>query len=81
MAPRTGYALVPKEVPARRRGSLYQVILEDFAASKERCVLVEETDKKPVTLVQGLRKAIASDGLTSVSVTQRGPKVFLVKED
>ncbi len=57
-----GYSLVPKEVPTRQRTSFYKQIITDFEAMADKSVLVDVTDKKPVTLVQGLRKVIETEG-------------------
>jgi|GEM_PF-1016936 len=81
MARERGYKLVPKSVPSRQRSSFYQQIIDDFRESNDPSVLVEGTDKKPVTLVQGLRKAIEAEGLTNVGVVQRSNETYLVRED
>ncbi len=75
-----GYALVPKPVPSRQRSSFYQQIVDEFVQSGEGSVLVDATEKKAVTLVQGLRKAIEAEGLKGVGVVQRGTETYLVKE-
>lgn len=76
-----GYRLVPKEVPSRRRSGFYQDIVMDFVDGGEKSAFVEGTGKNPVTLVQGLRKALDADGLGTIGVVQRGQKVFLFRED
>jgi hypothetical protein len=80
MTPKKGYALVPKELPSRRRGGLYQLMVAEFESGPHESVLVEVTDKQPFTLVQGLRKAIQANGITTIGVVQRGGKVYLVRE-
>lgn len=80
MAKGKGYELIPKPVPTRRRASIYKDILNDFVASGESSVLVAGTDRKPVTLLQGLRKAIDNEGLAQVRVVQRGTEIYLTKE-
>lgn len=77
----SGYRLVPKEIPRRQRTSFYNEIIEEFKSSKATTALVDETGKKPVTLVQGLRKALEAEGGTDVGVVQRGGEVYLVRED
>jgi hypothetical protein len=79
MAPPKGYALVPKPVPSRQRTSFYKQIIEDFAESKEKSALVDGTGRKPVTLVQGLRKVLEGEEITGVKVVQRGNETFLVR--
>jgi hypothetical protein len=74
-----GYSLVPKSVPSRQRTSFYMQIVNDFRESGEKSVLVDGTDRKPVTLVQGLRKAIEAAGIGDVKVIQRGSETFLVR--
>jgi len=64
----------------RQRNSFYQKIIQDFTSSKEKSVLVDGTGKKPVTLVQGLRKAIEAEGLADIGVVQRAQETYLVKE-
>lgn len=80
MAKAKGYNLVPQTVPSRQRSSFYQQIIEDFREKDVDSALVEGTDKKPVTLVQGLRKAIEAEGYTDISVVQRGTETYLVRE-
>lgn len=75
-----GYSLVPKEVPTRQRTSFYKQIITDFEAMTDKSVLVDVTDKKPVTLVQGLRKVIETEGKTSIRVVQRGNETYLTRE-
>ncbi len=75
-----GFKLVAKSVPSRQRSSFYQQIVQEFKESKEKSVLVDGTGKKPVTLVQGLRKAIEAEGITDIGVVQRGQETYLVKE-
>jgi hypothetical protein len=80
MAKGKGYELVPQPVPTRQRASIYKEIVTEFLASGEKSVLVAGTERKPITLLQGLRKAIEVDGRTDVKVVQRGHEVFLVKD-
>lgn len=80
MAKGKGFELVPQPVPTRQRASIYKEIVSEFLASGERSVLVTGTERKPVTLLQGLRKALEIDGAPGVRVVQRGQGVYLVKE-
>jgi hypothetical protein len=75
----TAYKLVPRPVPARERASFYKQIVNDFLDSKEQSVAVEGTERKPVTLVQGLRKALQTEGQKNVRVVQRSNVVYLTK--
>jgi hypothetical protein len=64
----------------RQRSSFYKEIVNEFLASKERSAIVAGTDRKPVTLVQGLRKVLEAESEKNVKVVQRGAEVFLVKD-
>jgi len=79
MAKVKGYELVPKRVPVRQRSSFYKEIITEFLASKETSVEIAGTDRKPATLVQGLRKVLQSEGAKNVKVVQRSQDVYLVK--
>lgn len=81
MASKKDYKLVPKSVPARRRSSFYKDILDDFLDSGQESVLVDGTDRKPVTLVQGLRKALDAEGVEGVKVLQRKDDTYLVRSE
>ncbi|GAB4246494.1 MAG: hypothetical protein Kow00129_06820 [Thermoleophilia bacterium] len=81
MAKGKGYTLVPQSVPSRQRSSFYQQIIKEFREKGVKSALVEGTDKKPVTLVQGLRKAIEAEGYDDISVVQRGTETYLVREE
>lgn len=80
MSRNKGYSLVPKQVPSRQRTSFYKQIVTDFVESGEKSALVEGTDRKPVTLVQGLRKVLESEESKGIRVVQRGLETYLVKE-
>lgn len=80
MARSKGYTLVPKPVPSRQRTSFYKQIIADFVATGERSALVEGTDRKPVTLVQGLRKVLEAEGNTDIRVVQRGQETYLTRD-
>jgi hypothetical protein len=80
MAKGKGFELVPQPVPTRQRASIYKEILGEFLASGERSVLVTGTERKPVTLLQGLRKALEVDGAQGLKVVQRGQGVYLVRD-
>jgi hypothetical protein len=75
-----GFALIPRAVPMRQRSSFYKEIVSEFLAGGSKSAVVAETDRKPVTLVQGLRKVLESEGMQSVRVVQRGNDIFLVKD-
>ena len=75
-----GYTLIPLAVPARQRSSLYKQIISEFLDTGEKSVAVRGTDRKPVTLVQGLRKALEADGIKGVKVVQRSQEIYLTKE-
>ena len=74
-----GFELVPQPVPPRQRSGFYKDILAEFLKSGEQSVAVLGTDRKPVTLVQGMRKVIDNEGITNVKVIQRGDTVYLAK--
>lgn len=76
---KSSYTLVPRAVPSRQRTSYYKQIIEEFTGMKENSVLVAETGRKPVTLVQGLRKVVDSEGASDIKVVQRGDETFLVR--
>jgi len=48
--------------------------------SGEASVLVDQTNRKPVTLVQGLRKAIETGEMDAVKVVQRKEETYLVRK-
>jgi hypothetical protein len=79
MAQNKRFALIPRAVPTRQRSSFYKDIVNEFLASGAKSAVVAETDRKPVTLVQGLRKVLESDNIKNVKVVQRGSEIFLVK--
>lgn len=80
MARQSGYTLVSKSIPSRRRTGFYEQIIADFKAGKDKSALVDGTERKPATLVQGLRKVLKSEGGAGVKVLQRGDETYLVKE-
>jgi len=80
MAKGKGFALVPRAVPMRQRSSFYKEIVNEFQASGEKSAVVAETDRKPVTLVQGLRKVLEAEDIKNVRVVQRGSEIYLVKD-
>ena len=79
MAKAKGYTLVARQVPARQRSSFYKEIVTDFLAGRDKSVMIEGTDRKSVTLVQGLRKVLETDNLADVKVIQRGGAVYLTR--
>lgn len=80
MVQRKNFNLVPKNVPTRKRSSLYKDMVEEFLESGEASVLVDQTNRKPVTLVQGLRKAIETGEMDAVKVVQRKDETYLVRK-
>ena len=80
MAKGKGFELIPQAVPMRQRSSFYKEIVNEFLASREKSAVVAGTDRKPVTLVQGLRKVLEADSVKSIRVVQRGAEIFLVKD-
>jgi hypothetical protein len=79
MAKGKGFTLVPRGVPIRQRSSFYKEIVTEFVKSGEQSVEVAGTDRKSATLVQGLRKALQSEGAKGVKVIQRSQDVYLTK--
>jgi len=79
MARQNGFTLVSKAIPSRRRTGFYELIVSDFMEGKDKSVLVDGTERKPATLVQGLRKVLKAEGNTNVKVVQRGDETYLVK--
>jgi len=80
MAKSKGFELIPQAVPTRQRSSFYKEIISEFLRSRERSVAVGGTARKPVTLVQGLRKALETEAVKNVKVVQRAQEVYLTKE-
>ena len=80
MAKGKGFELIPQAVPMRQRSSFYKEIVNEFLASREKSAVVAGTDRKPVTLVQGLLKVLEADTVNNVRVVQRGTEIFLVKD-
>jgi len=80
MAKGKGFELIPQAVPMRQRSSFYKEIVNEFLASGEKSAVVTGTDRKPVTLVQGLRKVIEAESVNNIRVVQRGADIFLVKD-
>lgn len=81
MARGKGFELIPQSVPPRRMSSssFYRQIVGEFMKSGAASVLVSGTDRKPATLVQSLRKVVESEGLSDVSVVQRGGDVYITR--
>lgn len=74
-----GFSLTPRAVPLRQRTNFYQEIVEAFVASGENSVVVEGTERKPATLIQGLRKALEATGHKNIKVVQRMGETYLTK--
>jgi len=79
MAKTKGFELDPRRVPLRQRSSFYKQILTEFLATGEASVQIAGTDRKPATLVQGLRKVVQSEGAKGVRVVQRAQDVYLTR--
>lgn len=75
-----GFSLVPKSVPIRQRTNFYQEIIAAFVVSGEKSVLVDGTERKPATLIQGLRKAAEASGHGNIKVLQRLGDTYLTKD-
>lgn len=75
-----GFELIPQTVPARQRSSFYKQIITEFLDSGERSVAIRGTDRKAVTLVQGLRKVLEAENIEGVKVVQRSQEIFLTKD-
>ena len=80
MAKGKGFELVPQPVPTRQRSGFYREIITEFMDSGEKSVAIVGTDRKPVTLVQGLRKVIDVENIAGVKVVQRAQGVFLARD-
>jgi hypothetical protein len=80
MAKGKGFELIPQAVPMRQRSSFYKEIVNAFQASGDKSAVVAGTDRKPVTLVQGLRKVLEAENVRNIKVVQRGNEIFLVKD-
>jgi methylmalonyl-CoA mutase cobalamin-binding subunit len=79
MARGRGFELIPQPIPPRRVASsnFYRQIVDEFLKANVKSALVSGTDRKPATLVQGLRKVLQRDGITEVAVLQRSNDVYL----
>jgi len=75
----SSYRLTSSEVPKTRRSGFYAAIIREFQEMEEESVLVSDTGKKPMTLQQGLRKALKTQGIDDVRMVQRGEETYLVK--
>jgi hypothetical protein len=80
MAKGKGFELIPQAVPMRQRSSFYKEILNEFQSSRQKSAVVAGTDRKPVTLVQGLRKVLEAENVANIKVVQRANEIFLVKD-
>lgn len=73
------YRLIPEPVPSKARSSIYLLILQEFAASKEGSVRVA-IDRKPATVHLGLTKAKQTDPkFKGISVLRRKDTIYLKK--
>jgi len=79
MAKSKGFELLPRRVPLRQRSSFYKQIVTEFLATGEASVQIAGTDRKPATLVQGLRKVVQAEGTKGIKVVQRSQDVYLIR--
>ena len=78
-----GFKLVPMDVPQKGDGrrSIYDEILEEFGVSKVKSARVDIPDRKPNSVLLGLRKRIATSGsFAGIRAIERSGQIFLVKE-
>lgn len=75
------YKLIPEEIPAITKATVYERIIEDFMATKNcPSARVEIPKKKPATIHQGLLKAKRQNAkLAPVSIVRRGEAIYLKK--
>lgn len=74
------FKLIPQPLPTRMRSSLYREIVSEFVQSGMQSALVADTERKPATLVQGLRKVLKAEGHKDIKVIQRLSDVYLIRE-
>lgn len=74
------FTLIPQPLPTRTRSSLYREIVSEFVEKGMQSALVADTERKPATLVQGLRKVLKAEGYEDIKVVQRLSEVYLVRE-
>jgi len=73
------FRLVPEEIPAISKATVYERIFDEFIAGKASTARVEY-NKKPATLHQGLLKAKRQiPRFSQVSVVRRGDAIYLKK--
>ena len=82
MAKSKGFELIPQTIPPRRMSSssFYRRIIDEFLKSNAKSALVGETNRKPATLMQGLRKAVKNDEINDVSIIQRAGEVYITRQ-
>lgn len=74
------YKLIAEEIPPISKATVYEKILNEFAAGRNKTVRVEIPSKKPATVHQGLLKARRVNGkFGSISVVRRGEAIYLKK--
>jgi hypothetical protein len=74
------YRLIPEEIPAISKATVYNDVMEDFLKRKDPAARVEMAKKKPSTIHQGLLKAKRlNPAFASVSVVRRGDSIYLRK--
>jgi len=72
------FSLIKERVPTRKKGSKFDVILDEFSKSDMKSVRVD-TDLNLKTLSLGLRSRIKNRKITNIKVKERESKVYLVK--
>lgn len=74
------FRLIPEEVPAISKSTLYQKMLEEFSAGRAESCRVECAKKRPATIHQGLLKAKRNNAaFAPVQIVRRGEAVYLKK--
>jgi hypothetical protein len=77
VADSSSFELIPEDIPATVRKSIYAEKIAEFEASEYRTVRVQlPPDMKISTAVQGLRKAV---GVKPMKVRQKQNDVYLEK--
>lgn len=73
-----GFDLIPEEIPAIRKSSIYETILDTFLDTGKSPVRVKVADRTSSTITQGLIKAKSKDSkYRTVDIVRRGDSVWL----
>ena len=76
----TKYKLIAEDIPPISKATVYEKILDEFAAGKNKTVRVEIPTKKPATIHQGLLKTKRLNArFGPVSVVRRAEAIYLKK--